>query len=73
MLARPWVAEIYARENFADEVILYNTAGLKDLQGKWQLCKQLRAKLFDAAILLQNAFEAAALDPAGRESPVDWL
>jgi heptosyltransferase II len=62
ILARPWVADIYRREPFADEVIPYLAAkGWKDLGGKWQLARELRALQFDAAILLQNAFEAAAL------------
>jgi heptosyltransferase-2 len=62
VLARPWVADIYARESFADEVILYESPrGLKDLRGKWRLARALAARKFDLAILLQNAFEAAAI------------
>ena len=62
VLARPWVADIYARETFADEVILYTSPrGWKDLAGKWKIARELRARRFDAAILLPNAFEAAAL------------
>jgi heptosyltransferase II len=62
ILARPWVADIYRREPFADEVIPYLAAkGWRDLGGKWRLARELRARKFDAAILLQNAFEAAAL------------
>ena len=62
VLARPWVADIYARESFADEVILYDSArGWKDLAGKWRIAQDLRGREFDTAILLPNAFEAAAL------------
>jgi len=62
VLARPWVADIYAREKFADEVMLYDLPrGWRDPAGKWRLAQQLRARRFDCAILLQNAFEAAAL------------
>lgn len=62
VMARPWVADIYARENFADEVIRYTSPrGLKDLRGKRDIVRDLRARKFDMAILLQNAFEAAAL------------
>jgi heptosyltransferase-2 len=62
VLARPWVADIYARESFADDVILYRAGkGWHDLLGKLRLANQLRARRFDTAILLQNAFEAAAL------------
>jgi heptosyltransferase-2 len=62
VLARPWVADIYTRESFANEVILYHAArGMSDLGAKWRIAKNLRKQRFDMAILLQNAFEAAAL------------
>jgi len=62
VLARAWVADIYARETFADEVIPYESPrGFKDLAGKWRLARKLAARKFDLAILLQNAFEAAAV------------
>ena len=54
VLARPWVADIYAREAFANEVILYNAS-------RWRIAQQLRQRCFDTALLLQNAFEAAAI------------
>lgn len=62
ILARPWVAGVYARESFADEVLPYTEPrGWKDLAGKWRVAQSLRARRFDAAILLPNAFEAASL------------
>ncbi|MEP6539395.1 MAG: lipopolysaccharide heptosyltransferase II [Bryobacteraceae bacterium] len=62
VLARSWVADIYARETFADEVIPYESPrGFKDLAGKWRLARKLAARKFDVAVLLQNAFEAAAI------------
>ena len=62
VLARPWVADLYAREKFADEVIPYESPrGFKNLGGKWKLARSLAARKFDLAILLQNAFEAAAI------------
>ncbi len=62
VLARPWVADIYRREPFADEVIPYlSPRGAKDMAGKWRLARKLKAEQFDCAILLQNAFEAAAI------------
>ena len=62
ILARPWVADVYARETFADEVIPYTSPrGWKDLGGKWSVAQDLRSRRFDLAILLPNAFEAAAL------------
>jgi heptosyltransferase-2 len=52
VLARPWVADLYAREQAIDRVIRYPGR-------KWTIVRQLRAERFDYAILLQNAFEAA--------------
>jgi heptosyltransferase-2 len=62
VLARPWVADIYAGQAAIDRVIPYRAArGARDLGAKWDLAKQLRTEAFDCAILLQNAFEAALL------------
>lgn len=55
ILAKPWVADLYRREPFAGEVILYNSAS------RWKMAADLRARRFDCAILLQNAFEAALI------------
>src|SRR5690348_13666663 len=62
ILARPSVADLYVREPFADEVIPYRAPkGWAGLQDKQMLARALRLRDFDCAILLQNAFEAAAL------------
>jgi heptosyltransferase-2 len=62
VLARPWVADIYAGESSIDRVIGYKAArGWWDWGAKWTLARELRAERFDCAILLQNAFEAALL------------
>lgn len=52
ILARPWVADLYRREPFCDEVILWR--GYKPAA-----IAELYVKRFDAALLLQNAFGAA--------------
>jgi heptosyltransferase-2 len=54
VLAKPWVADLYRRERFADEVIQYD-------RGRWATARILRPRKFDCAILLQNAFEAALI------------
>jgi heptosyltransferase II len=62
ILARPAVADLYRREPFCDEVILYKAPkGWKGLRAKWRAARALSRKGFDMALLLQNAFEAAAL------------
>lgn len=62
VLARPWVADLYVRETSIDRVIAYEASpGFRDLRSKWAAASRLRAEKFDVAVLLQNAFEAAAL------------
>lgn len=62
ILARPWVAELYEQEPFADRVIrLTADRGARDFAGKWRIAQSLRRERFDCAILLQNAFEAALI------------
>ena len=67
ILARPWVADLYAREPFCDEMIAYHApSGWKGFGAKWAAAANLRSRHFDGAILLQNAFEAAAIAWLGR-------
>src|SRR3954471_12750892 len=62
ILARPWVAGLYGREPFCDELIPYDAPpGWRGLGTKAKLASRLRRRKFDCAILLQNAFESAAL------------
>ncbi len=62
ILARPWVAGLYGREPFCDELISYEAPkGWHGLGEKVSVATQLRARNFDCAVLFQNAFEAAAL------------
>ena len=62
VLARPWVAELYAGEPFCDEVTLYhNAAQHRGFLGKERLARELRERKYQRAILLQNAFDAAWL------------
>ena len=58
ILAKPWVADLYAREGFCDDLIPYTARTLFE---KWSAARVLRSRKFDTAILLQNAFEAAAI------------
>jgi len=62
ILARPWVAGLYARESFCDEVIPYDAPrGWRGINAKRRLAVELRRRHFDCAVLLQNAFEAAVM------------
>jgi len=67
VLARPWVAELYAREDFCDRILSYESRGRhQGWRGKRLLAGELRAERFDQAILFQNAFDAALLAFAAR-------
>ena len=67
VLARPWIADLYAREDICDRIVVYENRGRhKGLKGKRRLARELRAEKFDRAILLQNAFDAALLAWAAR-------
>jgi heptosyltransferase II len=59
LVARPWVADLYARERSIDRIVPYTAQ--KGLRAKREFASLLRREHFDAAILLQNAFDAALL------------
>jgi heptosyltransferase-2 len=58
VVAKPWVADLYARETSIDRVIPYTAKTLGD---KREFAARLRKERFDGAILLQNAFDAALM------------
>jgi heptosyltransferase II len=67
ILAQPWVADLYTRESFCDELIAYPSGrGLREIHAKRRLASALHHKNFDASLLLQNSFEAAAFVRAAR-------
>jgi heptosyltransferase-2 len=59
VLARPWVADLYARERCIDRVIAY--PAMRGLAQRRGFAARLRAESFDCAVLLQNAFDAALM------------
>ncbi|HEV2489055.1 MAG TPA: lipopolysaccharide heptosyltransferase II [Candidatus Acidoferrales bacterium] len=60
VIARPWVADLYRVQPFADRVIPLS-ASANGLRGVERFTKELRRERFDCALLLQNAFSAAWL------------
>lgn len=58
LVAKPWVADVYAREKSIDRVLPYTARGWREKLG---FGLYLGKENFDCAILLQNAFEAAAM------------
>lgn len=62
VLVKPWVADIFRLCPDVDEILIYQRPGVHDgLPGLLQLVSELRKRDFDAAILLQNAIEAAII------------
>ena len=62
IVARPYVADIYRDQQVCDELIPYDPNGEhQGWAGREKLASDLRARKFDVALLLQNAFDAAWL------------
>jgi heptosyltransferase-2 len=62
MLARPAVADVLAGQPFADRILVFDYRGRhRGWLGREALIRELRGEAFDAAVLFQNAFEAAWL------------
>jgi heptosyltransferase II len=65
ILVKPWVADLYKLFSDADEIIIYENK-FDNPAGVFRLAQILKEKKFDAAILLQNAIEAAIIAVAAR-------
>lgn len=62
VLVKPWVADLVRMHPAVDEVMVYERPGRHSgLAGLFALARELRGKNFDAALLLQNAIEAAII------------
>jgi heptosyltransferase-2 len=62
VVARPYVADIYRDQEVCDELIEYDANGAhRGWSGRERIARELRARQFDVALLLQNAFDAAWL------------
>ncbi len=60
LLANPLVAQLFSAHSSVDRVLIYDRKGSHaGLVGKLRMANELRARRFDLAILLQNAFDAA--------------
>jgi heptosyltransferase II len=62
VVARPYVADIYQGQGICDRLVAYDPRGThRGFGGRERLAERLRTEKFDAALLLQNAFDAAWL------------
>jgi heptosyltransferase-2 len=67
LLALPWVSDVFCACPHIDHIFLYEKNGRhQGIRGKLTLAADLKKKKFDAAILLQNAFEAALITTLAR-------
>jgi heptosyltransferase-2 len=67
LLALPWVADVFRASPHIDRIVAYDKQGRHaGLKGKFVLAGDLRGQGYDAAILLQNAFEAAFITMLAR-------
>lgn len=61
-LVLPWVSDLYEISPWIDDILLYDRDGRHaGIKGRLRLVKAISKRKFDAALLLQNAFEAALL------------
>ncbi|MEF9427384.1 MAG: lipopolysaccharide heptosyltransferase II, partial [Candidatus Mariimomonas ferrooxydans] len=60
LLVKPRVADIFKENPNINEIILYDEK-FNSIPGKLKLARMLRARGFNSAILLQNAFDAALI------------
>ncbi|MFO8048956.1 MAG: lipopolysaccharide heptosyltransferase II [Desulfosudaceae bacterium] len=67
VLAKPLVAPVFENSPRVDEVLIYEDTGRhRGFSGKIRLARDMRRHRFEAALLLQNAFEAAFITAAAR-------
>ena len=60
ILAMPWVADLYGREPFCDELIPWTARrGWRDAALKYRTARALAARGFDCAIILPNSLDSA--------------
>src|SRR4051812_19466010 len=67
VVGRPWVLDVFPSAKLRCRKIAYETRGAhRGLRGRWRLAAELRKEAFSAAILFQNAFDAAVLSALSR-------
>src|SRR2546427_303053 len=67
LLVLPWVSGIYEEADCVDQIVIYDREGEhRGIRGRSKLIQRLRGCNFEAALLFQNAFEAALLAKLAR-------
>jgi len=62
LVARPWVLGLFPAQELRCRTVAYDARGAhRGIAGRWRIASELRGEKFRAAILLQNALDAALL------------
>ncbi len=62
LVARPWVLDLFPEDELRCRMVAYDAHGAhRGVSGRWRMASELRQEKFHAAILFQNAFDAALL------------
>ena len=62
LVGRPWVLDIFPTDELRCRTVAYDTRGRQGgIRGRWRFASELRMEKFSAAILFQNALDAAVL------------
>ena len=62
LVGRPWVLDVFPTEELRCRTFAYDTRhGERGIGGRWRFAERMKQEKFDAAILFQNAFDAALL------------
>src|SRR5512142_302159 len=62
LAGRPWVLDVFPSEELRCGTFSYDTRHVeRGILGRWRFASNLKRERFDAAILFQNAFDAALL------------
>ena len=60
VLAKPWVAGLFAGQAAVDRIVEYRAEGShRGLPGRWALARELRRERFDLVLLFPNSLDAA--------------
>src|SRR5581483_2523612 len=62
LVGRPWVLDVFPAGELRSQAIPYDTRKQHSgFRGRWRIVQQLKRQRFDAAILFQNALDAAVV------------